>query len=261
MVRKVFTVSHKICQVREVDDLQRINAANVADNGKDRCNRIACENTHDEGNQTDHLFAEGCAKHGNGKGNQTANDRNLAVTARRRLLQIADRIAGKRETDDRNRRTDNDSGHQLIDPLYACKFYDDGDHNVYETCEDRAEDQSEIAEAHGHTACKSRSHRAEERKRRSEEYRAVCLGKEDVHERTYARTEERRSGLHAVADDDRHNESCRHDRKQLLDRKYDQLTELRLVFNVVDQFQNSLPPKKIYPPRQTPQKIRKYGKI
>ena len=107
-----------------------------------------------------------------------------------------------------------------------------------------------MKKSHRSGTCKCGDHRVDERERRAEEYGALEFGKELIDDRACARAEQCSRSGHSVSDNCGNGNGRRHDGKQLLDRKYDQLTGFRSVVYIVDQFQNSLPPKKIYHPRQ-----------
>ena len=128
-------------------------------------------------------------------------DRQSAYFRLRSGLEVAHGVAGKRKTDDGNGRTDDHGGHQLIDPFHAGKLDDNGDDHIHKTCENSADDKTEVADRHGSGARKGGCHGAEECKGRAEEHGAFELGKgQGVHERTHAcaRTMRRRGPLPSV---------------------------------------------------------------
>ena len=156
--------------------------------------------------------------------------------------QIADRVTGQRQADDRNRRPDDDRGHQLVDPRHTGDLYDQRDHDIHQTGEQRTEHQTEVAELRvrrtggGHRTGEGREHRADECERAAEEHRAAEFGEQQIDDRADACAEQRGGLLHPVADDRRHGDGRRQDRQQLLEREHDQATELGLIADVVDQF-------------------------
>ena len=144
-------------------------------------------------------------------------------------------VAGERKTDQGNGGADNHGGHDLIDPFDACKFYDDREDDVYETCEDRAEDDTGKALRGGYAAAKSGEHRAEECKGRTEEYRAFELGEQQINDRADAGSEECSRLAHAVAYNGGDGDRRGKDRKHLLECEDDHLAESGFVFYSVNK--------------------------
>ena len=156
-------------------------------------------------------------------------------------LQVAHGVTCQRQADDRHRRADDHRRHQLIQPVDTCQLDGGGDGHVHQTGQHRTDDEAHIAQCHRGSAGEGRQHRADECEGRAEEYRALALGEQDVHQRTHACTHQRGGGAHTVADDDRHHQRGGHNGQQLLDGKDDEFAEFRLVLHVVNQFHN-LPP-------------------
>ena len=156
------------------------------------------------------------------------------------LLKVADSVSGKGKTDDSNGGTDNNGGHQLVQPFNACKLDCDGDNDINKTCKNCTEDQTDITYGCGSCTCKCGSHGAEECEGRAEEYGAFLLGEQDVNKSTGACTEQCRSGAHAITYDDGNDQGCSHDGKKLLDCEDDKLAEFRLIAGLVEKFHNFL---------------------
>ena len=70
-------VGEQVDQGIEVDDLQRVHTGEGTDDGEDGGQSVTGQDTHDEGDQADHLLTEGGAEHGNGQGDQTAEDSDV----------------------------------------------------------------------------------------------------------------------------------------------------------------------------------------
>ena len=242
------TILEEVGNISKVDYLESIDVCNATDQGEDSGNGIACENTEYEGDQTNHLLTVGCADCGDDQGNQTAdecyegggNDLTCSV-GNLAVQQIADSIACERKTDDGNGRTNNDSGHQLVDPSNTNELDDQRDNDINQACQNGTEDQAHVAEGHRNATGKGSCHRAEECEGRAKKYRALELGEELVNESTDTCTEQCGSGRHAVSDNDRNDQGCRHDGKQLLDGEDDQLVKLGFVADIVDEL-HILPP-------------------
>ena len=160
----VYAALEKVCEVVEVDNLESLNVFRITDYGKYSRNSITCENTHDKGNKANHLFAECSAKHCNSEGYKTADESDIgrgynnvacvfdeSFTAVLDSLngicnngcnrfcnfaaeKVADSVACKGKTDDSNCRADNNSGHKLVNPVYADSFNDKSDDYVNKTC-------------------------------------------------------------------------------------------------------------------------------
>ena len=78
---------------------------------------------------------------------------------------IGDRTARKGKTDEGNRRSDNDGGHHLVDPLDARKVHGNGNDDIYEPGKHGADQKPQIAHRHGRRPGERRRHRADKRKR------------------------------------------------------------------------------------------------
>ena len=151
-----------------------------------------------------------------------------------------DRAARKGKTDQGDRRADDCGGHDLIDPLDPRELDGDCDDDIHKSCEQGADQKSEISERHGRRSRKRRRHRSDEGERTAEEYRALEFGKELIDERARACAEERRrdghiASRHAV-DGDRDCDGRRKNGEQLLQREQNDLPGLGSVFDTVDEF-------------------------
>jgi hypothetical protein len=80
---------------------------------------------------------------------------------------IAYRVTGERKSDYGNGRSDDDCRHKFVYPVYAGKLNYYRYYYVYKPRKTRADDKSEITYGHRNAARKSRSHRTEERERRT----------------------------------------------------------------------------------------------
>ena len=116
---------------------------------------------------------------------------------------------------------------------------DDGDDDVYEPREDRADNEAETAQSHGNAARKSRGHRTDKGERTAQKHGAPEFGKELINQRARARAEQRRRDRHVASrvavDNDRHGDRRRKDREQLLQSKQDQLARFGFVLDSVDE--------------------------
>lgn len=136
---------------REVDDLEGVDACDIADDGEYRGYRVSGYDADDEGDHLKELLAVYRADDGHAEGDESAKDGKVGRSDRDRLdgdgalVKIAYGVARERETDDRNGGTDNDGGHDLIYPCDTAELDDDGDNDVHKTCERRADDESGIS--------------------------------------------------------------------------------------------------------------------
>ena len=69
-----YAVLEEVGDVSKVDNLEGIDVSDAADQCEESGNSIAGENTENEGDQTNHLLAVGCADRGDDQGNQTADE-------------------------------------------------------------------------------------------------------------------------------------------------------------------------------------------
>ena len=257
--READAILPKICEVAEIDELKRGVLGSNAYNGEDKGCGVACKDTENEGDELCHLLTVCRAKDNGKEGYKTAKNSDKRICKRNEvcgfayndavlhnllkyrfgdvtLLKIADSVACKRKTDDSDRRADNYGRHKLVDPIGADELNDKCDDHVNETCENRTCDKAEVSDRGACRACKCRRHRGQECKGGAEEYRASELGKEEIDKGTYACTEECRRRRHAVADDDRNNESRSHNCKKLLNSEDDGLGDARSVADLIDHF-------------------------
>ena len=245
------TVHEKVREVGEVDDLEGIDACRETDDGEESGNRVACADTDDERDQTGGLLTEGGREDGHEQGHKCAENadertcRNRAFHVDFTVLRVADGVSGEGETDDRNGRTDNHGGHELVDPVYADLADDEGDDHINEPCHDCTDDHAEIAERDGSRTRERRKHGIDEGEGGAEEDGALPLGEGDIDESTAACTEESGGRAHFVADDDGYNEGRSHDCEKLLDRENDQLTEFRLITGLINEFHKTSENKSI----------------
>ena len=234
------------CQALEgiqIDDKQARRVGRLADQREHQGNGISCQDADDEGDGFEVFLAVHGAEHGHSQRDQTAQHRKQLVTAGRRGLQIADSVSGKRQTDDGNRGTDDNGGHQLVNPVDADQLDDQRDDHVHQTGSYRTDQQSEVADLHGHGTAEGSRHGAEEGEGRAEEHGASELGEQQVHDGAEACTDQRSGCAHrqvkivvVTRDDHGHRDGCRHNGKQLLEGKRKQLGEAGLVLDSVDEF-------------------------
>jgi hypothetical protein len=164
----------------EVDDLQRVVAGSVADEGEAKGDDITRRNTDDEGDELRHLLPVDGAEGDDGQGDEGADEAGPDmgihdIGGGTRVVSmgesVADRVSGQGKTDDGHRGTDDDGGHQLIDPLDAGDLDDQGDHDVDQTGKHRADEQTGIANLNGRRAAESRELGAAEGDGRTQEHR------------------------------------------------------------------------------------------
>lgn len=227
---------------RKVDDLEGIDVAGDADDGKDRRHGVARENADDEWDHAQHLFAVYRAGDGHAQGDQPAQQRQIrgAGHLARSVQylarhQVSDGVGGERKADDGDRRPDDRCGHHLIDPLDADQLDDDGDDHIHQPRKDRADDEAEIAQRRRYAARECRRHRADEGEGTAQKYGAFELCEQQVHDGARACAEQRRRNGHAVADDHRHGDGRRQDRQQLLQSEEDELPRFGPVFHAIDK--------------------------
>ena len=219
-----------------VDDNQGVVSGVLADQGKDGGDQIAGQNADDEGDQLDHMLAVGGAEHGHGQRHQAADQRDIHGAAFHVAAhQVADGVAREAQTDDGDGGSDDDRGHQLVDPLDAAELDDQGDDDIHQACDQGAEDQAGITDGDGGRAAEGGEHGTDEGEGRAEEHRAGAPGEEQIHDGADAGTEQSRRSAHPVADDRRNRDGRRHDGEQLLQSKEDNLSKLRPVFDTVDK--------------------------
>ena len=235
-------VHEKVREVREINDLERVDACDGTDDGEQGGYCVTGADADDERDQAGGLPAERGGENGHEQSYNRAENayertcRGDTVHINFTGLCVTDRVSREGKTDDRNGRTDNNGGHELVDPVDADLLDDKGDDNVYKTCHDRTDNHAEVAESDRGRTGKGGEHGVDEGEGGAEEDRALALGKEEVDERTASCAEQSGRGAHLVADDDGNDEGCRHDGKKLLDGEDDPLTELRLVAGLINEF-------------------------
>ena len=240
------TVGNEAGEGSEVDDLECVNACDITDNGEYETNGITCENTDDEGDELGHFLTVGGAENDNDEGNHCADERNPSVGGHNECAiavlgtvreYVLDSGGSEGKTDKSNGGTDNDGGHELIDPSNANESDNDSDNDVNETAEQSADEESEISEteAHGRSACECCGHGTDECEGRAEEYGAAEFGADLVNESTDTRAEECCGSRHTVTDDSGNGDGCSDDCEKLLECKDKHLTEARSVMNVIDK--------------------------
>ena len=223
----------------EVDYLKCFIAGAVADEGEYGCYCVACEYADDERNHLEHLLAVDGAQHGNCQSYEAADNAYIGRCGCCRCAgQVADCVACKGKTDDSNSGSDNDCGHNLVDPAYAACFNYDCNNNIYKACECCAEDEACITCLKAYSTCECSCHGTEECEGRTEEYGALKLGEQQVNDSADACTKECCGLGHAVADNCRNCDSCCHDCQQLLQCKQYYLAKLRPVADVVSKVHN-----------------------
>ena len=237
-------VCNKVLEGSEVNDLHSVNACDIADYGEHKSYRIAGEDTNDEGDELGHLLTVGRAENNYNECNNRTDEREPEIGAHNeRAVAVLGTVgeyvlnsrACERKTDERNGGTDNYRGHELVDPFNANKLDHNRDCYVNETCKDRADKDSEVAEAHRGSACEGCAHRADEGEGRAEEHRTAELGEELINDCAYARAEKRCGCGHTVTYDCGHGDGCGDDRQELLNGKDDKLGEFRSVVDAIDK--------------------------
>ena len=219
-----------------VDDHKSVVSGVLADQGKDGSDKIARQDPDDEGDQFDHVLAVGGAEHGHRQCHQAADQRDIHRAAFHIAAhQVADGVARKAQSDDGNGGSDDDRGHQLVDPLDTAEFDDQRDDDIDQARDQGAEDQACITDGDGGRTAEGGEHGTDEGEGRAKEHRAGALGEEQIHDGADARAEQGRRSAHAVADDRRNRDGRRHDGKKLLQSKEDDLSEFRFVFDTVDE--------------------------
>ncbi len=229
-----------------VDHDQRVVPGVLSDQGKDGRTEIARENADDEGNQLDHVLAVGGGQHRNGQRDQAADQAHIDGTALyARGHQVADCVACEAQSDDGDRRSDDDRGHQLVDPLDAGDLDDNRDDHIDEAGDQGADNQAGITDCHGGRTAECGEHQSEEREGRAEEHGAGALGEQKIDNGSDTGAEQRRGSRHVgsgyTVDHCGHCDRRRHDGEQLLQGKEDNLAELRPVFDAIDEIHTFSP--------------------
>ena len=216
----------------------------IADQIEDRCRQISGQDADDKWDQLQHLLAIGRDKHRDPQSDQAADQADQRGAGRTAAVEIAHRVACQGQTNDRDRRANDDRRHQLIDPRHAPDLDDDGKQDIDDARHSRAENQPSVARLHGDSTGKGRKHRPDKGKRRAQEHWAAALGKKQIDDRANTRAEQRRGSRHlraaGVVDNSGHGDRRRHDRQQLLNGEQDDLSKPGLIFNIVDQVHFSL---------------------
>ena len=255
-----------VLEQAEVDYLKCFVAGCDTDSGEDCGYCVSCEDTDDERDHFKHFLAVYRASDGYEQSYKSANkryvrraehyrirlgdyvaccvenfiavDQNVRndVFERAAFGKVADCVTCQRKSDDCDGRSDDDCGHKFVEPLDACEFDYYCDDDVYQSCEDRAEDKSEISQLHGYAACECRAHRSEECERTAQEHGAAEFGEKQINERSYACSEQCCGCAHSVSYDHRHGNGCSHDCQQLLQSKYDCFAPARLVLYIINEF-------------------------
>ena len=229
----------------EIDNQQGGDVGDLTDDGEDGGHGVACQNTDDEGDEADHLLAEGGAEHGDGQGDETADDGHVDGTACGGGLEVADGVTCQGQTDDGDGGADDGGGHELGDPLDAHQFNDQGDQHVDETGHGGADDETHITGLGGCGTREGGAHGADEGEGGAQEHGALEAGEELVDQRADTRAQQSGGGAHlrgegghraAGVDDDGHHQGGGHDGQELLDGEDDDLTGLRSVLDAVDEF-------------------------
>ena len=228
-------------ELGEVNDLQSSVACCKTDYGEQSRYDVACENTDDERDHLEHLLAVDGAEHRDCQCDEATDDADISGSSGGVAGQIADSVACEGESDDRDGRSDDDCRHDLIDPLDTDCFDDDCQDYIDKACEGCADDQACITGLRGDSASERCEHGSEESEGASEEDRAGKFREEQIDQCADACAEQSCCLAHAVADDRRDSDRCRHDSKELLQCEQENLSEFRFVLNVVDQIHN-VPP-------------------
>ena len=255
-----------ILECLEVDDLKCHVIGSVTDHGEDRCDDVADHDAEDEGNEFHHLLAVNRECEDCKEGHETADECYIGAASRNEgyarfdkavldnefgLLhqdltdgQVVDGVDGKRKSDQRNGRTDDDRRHEFVDPLNADEFNDERNDNVNESCKDGTDDETRIAGRSRSRAAECCEHRADKSKGRTEKSGAAELGEELVHQSTDACAKECGRLAHPISDDGGNENRCSKDRKHLLQCEQEHLREFWFVMNIINKIfsQSSIPP-------------------
>ena len=239
-----------ILEFGEIDNFERVHVRGVADSRKDRREGIAREDTDDEREQPEILFTVYRAGHRHRQSHESADQSDVGrayhfggLVQDVSLHQIPDGVSGEGKPDDGDGGTDDDGGHELIHPLYADEFHDDGDDDVYESRESGSDNEAEIADGSGDAARESGRHRAEEGEGGAEEHGASELCKQKIHDRAYARAEQSGGSRHIRVGElrvygrgngDGSGENC----QELLQGGDEQFAHGRSVFYFVNELHN-----------------------
>jgi len=237
----------------EVDHLQCIVAGNIADDGENGSYSIAGENTNDKGNEFDHLLAVGGNQNHHKQSNHGADQRhpdtgihnkvgrNAECCFRAVRENIVDGGTGQRKANECNGGTDDGGGHDLVDPLNAGKLNGHSNSHVHKACKSSTDNQTRIAQRHGHAAGESCQHGADKGKGRAQKHGAAEFGEELVNNGADARTKEGCRCGHIIAHNGGNGDGSRQNGQKLLDGEYDELSEFGFVLNAVDQIHEKTP--------------------
>ena len=219
-----------------VDDNQGVVSGVLTDKSEDGSDKIARQNTDNKGDQLDHIFAVSGAEHGHRQGHETADQSHIHRAAFYVAShQVADGIAGKAQTDDCNRGSDDDGGHQFVDPLDTAELDNHGNDHIHETGDQSTDNQSCVADGDGCSPAEGGEHGTDECEGRTEKHRTGALGEEQINNGADTGAEEGRRGTHAISDNCRNCDCRRHNGQQLLQGEEDNLAEFRLVLDSIDK--------------------------
>ena len=221
----------------QVDDLQGLAAGGFADEGQRQRDGVGAQDADDEGNQLHALGALHGSEHRDEEGQQADEDVHQAVVigGNGGVGQVVHGAAAQGQTDQRHGGADDHGGQQLVDPAGAGGLDDQGDEDVHQAGEDRAQEDAHVTESGG--ADQGR----DEGKGAAQEYGAFELGHQQIEQRAEARAAQRgrlahvlgaAAGIHQHG----HQQRGRHNGQHLLESVHQILADRGLVVNVIHQF-------------------------
>ena len=234
------------CEDAHILEQGKIDNRNAAD-GEDGGHSVARQDTNDEGDQFHHLLAIDRDKDNHKQSYHCANEGDPDVSAHCEIRgdaegglctvgeNIVNGSTGQAQTDQCHGGSNNNGGHQLVDPLNANKLDYQSDDHIHQTGKNSTDDQTGKTGRSGNCTAKGSSHGADESEGRAQENGAAELGEQLVNDGADAGAEESGSSGHAVANDGGNSDGGCQNGQNLLECEDQQLGELGSVFDAIDQ--------------------------
>ena len=165
-----------VIQRREVHDAERLDAGDVADNGEQQCQEITDRNADHKRNQLDHF----AAAHGCGNNCQECDgsdqNRKQAVGVTAVVGHPGCCGSGKRKSDERNDRADDDCRHELVYPAASDRTDNQCNDDIDKSGKENTDNDTPVAIV----LTEDRRIGTQEGKGASKEYRALLLCEQDI---------------------------------------------------------------------------------
>ena len=222
-----------VLKCRKVDDLKRSDPGRVADKRQNKANAVSRHDTYNERDHAQSITAPHRSPNRNEESENAERYGNEAVSCRA-ALQIADCAPAKRETDQGDRRANDNRRKQTVNPRASRSTDDCRDHHIDETGKQRSEEDAQIAKGSGADQRRNKSERA------SEEDRAHLFRYKEIEQRAETRAAKRCRLTHisgtAAGIHQHGNQKCRrHDRQHLLESVHQVLLNRRSFIDIVHE--------------------------